>query len=368
MSYDNKNYNDFFDAYSPDRQRETDEKRSDKQKKRKKRRKIKFLLSLTAFLLIIILIVVGVVKCVDNKKKPTSNNDVSSIVNPNIGEHLPTGVVSNYAFITSDTVTVGGAIESNNAVLIDASNNIVLAMKRPDEIIYPASMTKVMTLLVAAENVNDISATFKMTSTIIDPLYREGATLAGFGPGEIVTIKDMFYGAILESGAEATVGLAEHISGSEEEFVKLMNKKAKDLGLKNTNFCNVSGLHDKNHYTTCNDMAVILTAAMNNDFCHEVLTTEYYTVPKNEHHDELKFHSTMLSRMYGTEPEVATILGGKTGYTVSSGNCLACFGVTDDNRKIVCITADAAGKYKPIYDSIELFKNYTYPDKKENSK
>ena len=363
MAYNDKNYDDFFDAYSPDRQREIDVKRSDKQRKRKKRRKIKFFLSLIALLLIIVLIVVGIVKCVGNKKEPTSS-DASSIVSSNVGEHLPTGVVSNYAFVTSDTVTVGGAIESNNAVLIDVSNNVVLARKSPDEIIYPASMTKVMTLLVAAENVNDISATFKMTSTIIDPLYKEGATLAGFGPGEMVTIKDMFYGAILESGAEATVGLAEHISGSEEEFVKLMNKKAKDLGLKNTNFCNVSGLHDKNHYTTCNDMAVILTAAMNNDFCYEVLTTEYYTVPKNEHHDELKFHRTMLSRMYGTEPEVATILGGKTGYTVSSGNCLACFGVTDDNRKIVCITADAAGKYKPIYDSIELFKNYTHPGQK----
>ena len=167
----------------------------------------------------IALITIGIVKCV-NGNNDVSDNSMISTVNSNTGEHLPTGTGSNYAFVTSDTVTIGSKIESNNAILIDVSNNVVLARKSPDEKIYPASMTKVMTLLVAAENVDDISATFKMTSTIIDPLYKEGATLAGFGPGETVTIKDMFYGAILESGAEATVGLAEHISGSEEEITE----------------------------------------------------------------------------------------------------------------------------------------------------
>ena len=360
MPFNDKNYNDFFESYSPSIQKEEEKafRKAKLKAKQKARKRIKLFISLLAILLVIVLIILGISKC---SKSNVHNDDNVSSVFSNTGEHLPTGTNSNYAFVTNDTVTIGSSIESNNAILIDVSNNVVLAQKRADEKIYPASMTKVMTLLVAAESVDDITATFKMTSTIIDPLYKEGATLAGFCPGEEVTLKDMIYGAILESGAEATVGIAIYISGSEEEFVKLMNKKAKDLGLKSTNFCNASGLHDTNHYTTCSDMAVIMTAAMKNNFCREVLTTEYHTVAANKHHEELKFHSTMLSRMYGTEPEVATILGGKTGYTVKSGNCLACFGITDDGREIVCITADAAGRYKPIYDSIELFKNHTHP-------
>lgn len=363
MAYNDKNYEDFFDSYSPEHIKEADRqrsKRSAEAKKRKNQFKLaKVLSAVIAFVLIIVIISIGAARCGSGKDNG-GDRPFTSITNT--GEHLPTGAGSNYAFVTDDTVTVGGSIESSNAVLIDISNNVVLAQKKPNDKIYPASMTKVMTLLVASENVDDISATFKMTSEIIDPLYKDGASLAGFGPGETVTVKDMFYGAILESGAEATVGLAVYISGSEKEFVKLMNKKAAELGLASTNFCNVSGLHDKNHYTTCSDMAVIMAEAVKNDFCREVLTTEYYTVAANEFHEELKFHSTMLSRMYGTEPEVATILGGKTGYTANSGNCLASYGVTDDGRSIVCITADAAGRYKPIYDSIELFKNYTHPE------
>ena len=222
-------------------------------------------------------------------------------------------------------------------------------------------MTKVMTLLVAAENIDNLDDTFEMSYAIIDPLYKEGLTLAGFGHGEKVKLIDMFYGMILESGADAAVGLATYVSGSEEKFVELMNQKCAELKLNNTHFTNASGMHNKENYTTCVEMAMIMKAAMDNEFCRKILSTEWYTVPANDFHNELKYHSGMFEKMYGTEPEVATIKGGKTGFTSQSLFCLASFGVTDDGREIICVTAEGDRKYSPIYDAIDLYKNYTHP-------
>ena len=362
----NSDYSDFFKNYSPNRdQTPSPEPDPETPKPRKPKRHLKpwFKITLTviAFGLIAAILAVSVSHC--NKETPNDTASGIESVASNTGEHIPINSKPKFAEVKETTVTLSGQIDSKYAVIIDVSNNTILARKSADETIYPASLTKIMTLLVAAENVKDLNATFTMTSAIIDPLYRENAAMAGFMPGEACNIKDMFYGSMLESGAEATVGLAVHIAGSEERFVELMNQKAADLGLTKTHFTNTTGLHNKQHYTTCNEFAVILTAAMKNDFVKTLLTTERYTVPKNSYHSELNFHSTCMSRMYGTEPEVATILGGKTGFTSNSGNCLATVGITDDGRDIVCITAAAEGTYKPIYDAILLYKEYTHPAK-----
>ena len=109
--------------------------------------------------------------------------------------------------------------------VIDVTNNKLVAGRNAEARIYPASMTKVMTLIVAVENVKSMDDKFTMTSEIIDPLYRDSASRAGFEPGEEVTARDLMYGLILPSGADGAVGLAQMIAGSEEAFVELMNKK-----------------------------------------------------------------------------------------------------------------------------------------------
>lgn len=360
-------YGDFFKEYDPaaDNKREVRQPSYRAPKKRKKRKIVlKRLIIMSVALLITAVIIILCVKgCGGNK---TAENEPHETVSAVESEAEHTSVTPKYKRAETDknSVKLKSEINSKYALLIDDTNNKVLAYKGSGERIYPASMTKVMTVLVAAENVDTIDGMFKMTSAIIDPFYKAGATLAGFCPGETVRVEDLFYGTILESGAEAAYALAEYISGTEEEFVKLMNRKAEELGLENTHFCNVIGLQDKDHYTTCEDMAVIMQAAIKNAFCRKVLSTEYYTVAANDFHEEIKFHSTMFSRMYGTEPEVATILGGKTGFTSDSGNCLASFGVTDDGRTIICITADGEGRYKPIYDCIDLYKEFTHPGTK----
>ncbi len=363
MSYynDHAKYGDFFNSHDPDRTPRSG-RRPPKKPKRRLKPWVKTALAIVALALIVVLISLSVSKCTEHADtasdtSSTASEDTASTVNTTPENGITRPKTADY------TVTLGNQIESEHMVLIDTSDNTILARRNADKVIYPASMTKVMTLLVVAENIDDITATFKMTSAVIDPLYREGLTLAGFCPNEEVRIVDMIYGMALESGAEASVGLATYVAGSEAEFVKLMNKKAAELGLKSTNFTNVSGLHDKNHYTTCTEMAMIMQAVIDNDFCREVISTEYYTVAKNSFHDELKFHSGMFEKMYGTEPEVATIKGGKTGYTGQSLFCLVSYAVTDDGRDIICVTAEGAQKYSPIYDCIKLYKEYTHPDK-----
>lgn len=366
-------YGDFFEKYdpAPSRSYQTREPRQYTEYKRRKPSKKRYLklaallapyvLGLIAIIVAVCLAVSFVVSLLKNDKEKEegsyaalqlSSDTVSQEALP---EHTLFAPVA-----TESTVSIGGNIESEFGVLVDRSNSTVLAQKSADKKIYPASMTKIMVLLVAAELNVDLNDTFMMTSEIIDPLYREGSTMAGFMPNEMVRIEDLFYGSILESGGEATVALAIHIAGSEEAFVELMNKKAEILGLENTHFCNASGLHNDNHYTTCREMAIIMNAVLNNEFCRRVISTEYYNVPANDYHEELKFHSGMFEKMYGDEPEVATIKGGKTGYTVKSGNCLVSYALTDDGREIICVTASGGGKYVPIHDCIKLYKEYTH--------
>ena len=156
-------------------------------------------------------------------------------------------------------------ISSEHAVLLDVDNNTILAQRDPDARIYPASMTKIMTLLVAAEHIENMDDTFTMTYDIIAPLIDAEASRAGFEEGETVPLKDLMYGIALPSGADATTAIAIYLCGSEDEFVKLMNEKAEELGLENTHFTNASGLYDPNHYSTATDIAMLMSAVMEND-------------------------------------------------------------------------------------------------------
>lgn len=268
-------------------------------------------------------------------------------------------VAPEYPTANDDTVSFDwNSIDSDFGVLIDLENRKILAQRNGSELIYPASLTKIMTLIVAVEHIDDLDDTFTMTYDILAPLIREDATRAGFVEGEHVKLEDMLYGAILPSGADATIGLAEYICGSEEAFVKLMNEKADELGLKNTHFTNTSGLHNGSHYSTPTDMALILEYALNNDTCRKILSEyKYTTSPTEEHPEGIELTSTMFSRMYGTEVDGVTIFCGKTGYTTEAGHCLAS-AAEKDGKKYIAVTIAGHGKYKPIFDSFEIYERY----------
>lgn len=251
-------------------------------------------------------------------------------------------------------------IKSENGIFIDVKNHTVIAAKNASTRAFPASTTKIMTLLVAVENITDYEQTFKMTYLITNPLHAEGATVAGYISGEVLTVDDLLYGTVLPSGGDAAIGLAEMICGSEEEFVAIMNKKAKELGLKNTNFENCTGLYSKNHYTTAEDMAVILRAAIKNEKCREVLSTYQYTSSKTRQHPQgIPMQSTLFKHIKGDETEGINIMGGKTGYVGQSGYCIATFGTDDSGNDFVCVTLDAESKWPAFYDHINIYSQYT---------
>lgn len=264
-----------------------------------------------------------------------------------------------YPFKTKDTLTVGGEIDCGHIVVMKGNDHSIIAMKDPFARAYPASTTKIMTLLTAVDYISDYSDTFTMTYEITDPLFVAGATVAGFSAGEKITIEDLLYGIILPSGGDASIGIAVKIAGSEKEFAKLMNKKAKELGLRDTNFTNCTGLFDSNHYTTAADMAIILSEAMKNPICKKILSTYKYTTKSTpQHPNGLELTSTLFSYMYGTEPEGADILGGKTGFVNESGYCIASFGQDDKGEEYITVTLEASSKWPAFYGQIDLYSKY----------
>ena len=306
------------------------------------------IVALVAVITVLILIFTG-----DDEPK-TSDSTVSTPTNTPVAVD-PEPAVPSYPIATATTAELGETVDADYAVLVDVTTGQIVAQKGADSQVYPASVTKVMTLLVAVENATDMNQTFKMSYTFLDPLYLDEATMAGFSSGEEVTVRDMLYGCILPSGADATVGLAHLLAGSEEAFARVMNQKAAELGLKNTHFVNSSGLHNRDHYTTPLDMAVVMAAAMKNPTCREVLSAYQYTTASTPQHPEgLLLTSTMFSRMYGDEPEGATIIAGKTGYTPQAMHTMVSYAEGDNGHDYVFVSMYGTDKWKATYDAINV--------------
>ena len=263
------------------------------------------------------------------------------------------------AEVTENTKTLDLELYSENALLIDLESNTVLVQKNADARIYPASMTKVMTVLVAAEHIENWDETFTMTQSIIDPLFLADASMAGFVHGEEVSMTELLYGAVLPSGAEATEALAIVTAGSEEAFAALMNEKAQALGLKDTHFVDASGLHDENHYTTLSDMAIIMQAALDNPHCREVLTSVNHTSPATEQNPEgVAMTNRFLYRIRPQQSGNVDIQAAKTGYTAQAMNCCVSYGIMENGRAAICVTAHAwTGDYC-IADHLALYEVY----------
>ncbi len=251
-------------------------------------------------------------------------------------------------------------LRSEYAVLIDADSNTVLAEKGGNAPVYPASMTKVLTLLVAAENIPDPDAVFTMTQEIIDPHYRAGATITGFRSGEECTLRDLFYGAALRSAADATTALAITAGGSEAAFVELMNQKCRELGLsESAHFTNTAGLYDKEHTCTLRDMAAIMRAAMENDLVKEVMSTEIYrTAPAEADPEGLVFQNKYLGWFLEKQPEKATVLACKNGYVAQALNCLVSYGITEAGGHYIAVIARAADAEAMMGDQRYLYDHF----------
>lgn len=256
-------------------------------------------------------------------------------------------------------------LNSPNAILVLLKDHIILLQKNSEEKIYPASLTKIMTTIVAIENLPNLKEEIKLTNITFQGLYQADASMAGFQPGEQVRAIDLLYGIMLPSGAECCIGLADHISGSEQSFVEIMNQKAADLGMDNTHFKNTTGLHDKNHYTTVKDLAILLSYALQNDTFREIFTSSRYsTQPTEKHPDGITFHSTMFEKLNDQTIINGEILGGKTGYTEEAGLCLASLAKIG-NQEYFLISAGAKGDHhSEQYNIVDALSVYSSIGKK----
>ena len=256
-------------------------------------------------------------------------------------------------------VTLDG-LNSPHAILLRADSGEVLAEKDADSTIYPASMTKMMTALLAIEANPDLDTPVTLPEEIFPALQAQNASLAGFQAEETATVRDLLYGAMLPSGAECCEALARQVSGSEEAFVALMNRKAGELGMKHTHFANCTGLTSPEHYSSAADLAVLLQAALNNETFRTVFTTGQYTSSVTAQHPKgLYMASTLLSRLDGGEVTGGQILGGKTGYTDAAGLCLASLAVVN-GKEYILVTLGAPGNHATeqtnIMDAVQVYR------------
>ena len=258
---------------------------------------------------------------------------------------------------TAATKPMPEGVDSPYGILIDMRTGNIVANKNCRDRINPASMTKVMTILTAADLLKDKNLKEKVTVSqeATSYAYKNDCSTAGFSPDEEVTLEDLFYGTILPSGGDATYQLAIECAGSLELFVKCMNKKAMDMGLQGTNFTNPVGLFDENHYSTCYDIAMIMEAALDNEFCKEVLTKHYIVTTKSNKHPEGIELSNWFLRRIEDKDFGGIIEGGKTGYVVESGNCAVSTENANNGGHYLCVTAGAQSGWQCIYDHVEIY-------------
>lgn len=360
-NYDNDNKADMERIRQSIRKRKRNSMKIKKLRQKKLRRIKRFVILVSIVFIVCIFGTVGIIHGGDSEikdsisERETLQVAVGNIIKPEIIQETKIAKVeksSNYVNIDSEKVN------SPYISLIDVKNNQLIAGRESEEKIYPASMTKVMTLIIAVENVKDRTSSYTFGYDMLNRLYIEEASVAGFLEDETIDFDELLYGLILPSGADAAEGLAELIAGSQDAFVELMNKKCKELNLTNTHFMNVSGLYDDNQYTTCTEMAMIMSYAMKNAECAKVLSTYQYTTKATKQHPEgILLTSTMFSRMYGTEVEGVTITAGKTGYTNEARHCMVSY-ATKNGNPYICVTAYALNKWHSIFDSFEIYGNY----------
>lgn len=263
---------------------------------------------------------------------------------------------------TADTKGIySEEVISENAILVDADTDTIIGKKGAYDRIIPASMTKVLTALVAAEAITekDLDDTFTMTLEITDYAYKNDCSSVGFLDGEIVTVRDLFYGTILASGGDAAVGLATYVSGSHEAFVERMNDKVEQLGLADSaHFTNCVGIYDENLYCSAYDMAVIMKAAMQNELCREILGARTYTTTATTEHPEGITISNWFLRRIEDKDTGGEIIGGKTGYVVQSGSCAVSYQECEDGSSYICVTGDSTSSWRCIYDHVEIYNSY----------
>ncbi len=286
------------------------------------------------------------------------------------------------AITTTEAITTTAAIDTGefDESLVYARNALLLKLtdaepvtlydRGADEQIYPASMTKIMTLITFLDLVpgDSLNESIPMDADVIASQQAKYAYVAGFQPGEQCVIRDLIMAMMLPSGADAAVMLATYAAGSEDAFVVKMNEKAQAMGLTKTHFVNCTGLHEDNHTSSVRDISVILSEAIKNPFCKAAMSTLKHTTAATEQHPNgIELVSTTLSRQVGNEldnlPVPLHLVGGKTGFTNPAGQCLATWAQDNAGNTYICIVAGSTA-LEPLHamgDVLTLYQLTSVP-------
>lgn len=250
-------------------------------------------------------------------------------------------------------------ITSDNVVLYNLNDNKVIYEQNSEERVQVASLTKIMATIVAIENNENLDSEVVITKESLKGISEY--TKVGFKVGDKVTVRDLLYGTMLPSGADAVLALGIHTSGSVDGFVDLMNKKADELGLENTSFDNPIGMDGDNNYSTASDMASILMYALENDTFRDIFTAMEYNI--SSVNKTVKSTLIGYSKSYGLD--VSEIDGAKSGFTDGAGLCLASIATIDDvSYLLITLGADTNNRSNAVRDSLEIYdyysSNYSY--------
>lgn len=248
---------------------------------------------------------------------------------------------------TEDAFEGAPGISADKAILIDGDSGEIIYEKNADEKAYPASTTKIMTALVVLEVLEENKSPINQKIKV--PRVAEGVEGSSIylKEGEMISIEDLLYGLMLVSGNDSAVALAEIIGGDEKNFVKMMNKKARELGCKGTHFSNPNGLFDENHYTTAADMAKISREAMKKPVFRKIVKTEVWVADRKENTYETFCNKNKTIYQYKGGN------GIKIGYTQNSGRTLVASS-TRNGKSLICVVMNAPDWFNDAYKLMDL--------------
>ncbi len=260
----------------------------------------------------------------------------------------------------------GPGVYADSAIVMEASTGLILYEKNMDDKNYPASITKIMTALLAIEN-SSLGEIVTFSKNAVFDVDLESSRI-GIDVGEQLTMQQCLYGILLASANEVSYAVAEHIAGSVDAFVDMMNKKAKELGCTNTHFTNPHGLPDNDHYTTSHDMALITQAAMKNETFRKIFGTRTYQIPPTNIQPEARPLSNHHKFVLQDGHEYDDAIGGKTGYTSAAKYTLVTVAKRGD-LELICVimredtSKNQYGDTKKLLDyAFDNFSIYTVAD------
>ncbi|MBO4457933.1 MAG: D-alanyl-D-alanine carboxypeptidase [Butyrivibrio sp.] len=249
----------------------------------------------------------------------------------------------------------GPAVTAEAAIVMDVNTKTILYSKNIDEKLFPASTTKIMTCLLAAENAK-LNENVVFSHDAIFSVPNDGSNI-GIDEGEAITVEQALYGIMVGSANEVANGLAEHVSGSIDKFVAQMNEKAKELGCKNTHFMNTNGLHNDNHYTSAYDLALISSEFFKNELLCRVANTPKYYIPQSPTQPDDDLNIVNRNKFITGEIKCEGLVGGKTGYTDQAQSTLVTC-AEKDGMRLVCVVFKEESPAQ-FYDTLTLL-NYGF--------